>query len=78
MSTELKFDRVPPQNMEAEQAVIGAVLLQAEALITAMERLRSEDFYSGPHQRIYEAMIELAENNQPIDLVTLTAHLSIR
>ncbi len=75
MNGELMFDRVPPQNIEAEQAVIGAVLLQPEALITAMERVRSEDFYSGAHQKIYEAMIELGENNQPVDLVTLTAHL---
>ncbi|MDQ6421917.1 replicative DNA helicase [Paenibacillus sp. LHD-117] len=75
MSTELMFDRVPPQNMEAEQAVIGAILIQPEALITAMERVRSEDFYSSSHGRIYEAMIELGENNQPVDLVTLTAHL---
>jgi replicative DNA helicase len=75
MSTELMFDRVPPQNLEAEQAVIGAILLQAEALITAMERVRSEDFYSGPHRQIYEAMVEIAENNQPVDLVTLTSHL---
>ncbi|QAY67518.1 replicative DNA helicase [Paenibacillus protaetiae] len=72
---EMVFDRVPPQNLEAEQAVIGAILLQSEALITAMERVRSEDFYSAPHQHIFEAMIELAENNQPVDLVTLTAHL---
>lgn len=75
MSTELMFDRVPPQNIEAEQAVLGAVLLQPESLITAMERVRSEDFYSVAHQRIYEAMIELGENNQPVDLVTLTSHL---
>jgi len=75
METELMFDRVPPQNVEAEQAVIGAVLLQPEALITAMERIRSEDFYSVAHQRIYEAMIELGESNQPVDLITLTAHL---
>jgi replicative DNA helicase len=75
MSTELMFDRVPPQNLEAEQAVIGAILLQPEALIAAMERVRSEDFYSGPHRQIYEAMVEIAENNQPVDLVTLTAHL---
>ncbi|WP_419875915.1 replicative DNA helicase [Candidatus Pristimantibacillus sp. PTI5] len=75
MSNELMFDRVPPQNLEAEQAVIGAILLHAEALITAMERVRSEDFYSGPHRQIYEAMVEIAENNQPVDLVTLTAHL---
>ncbi|MFC4810104.1 replicative DNA helicase [Paenibacillus sp. GCM10023250] len=72
------FDRVPPQNMEAEQAVLGAVLLQTEALITAMERLRSEDFYLPSHQLIYEAMVDLGENNQPIDLVTLTSYLQDR
>ncbi|URN95905.1 MAG: replicative DNA helicase [Candidatus Pristimantibacillus lignocellulolyticus] len=75
MNSEPLFDRVPPQNMEAEQAVIGAALLQAEALITALERVKSEDFYSSAHQLIFEAMIELGENNQPIDLVTLTAQL---
>ncbi|WP_206109979.1 replicative DNA helicase [Paenibacillus albicereus] len=74
----LMFDRVPPQNLEAEQAVLGAVLLQAEALITAMEKIRPEDFYLSSHQLVFEAMIELGENNQPIDLVTLTAYLSDR
>ncbi|CDN41506.1 replicative DNA helicase [Paenibacillus sp. P22] len=79
MSQEgLMFDRVPPQNTEAEQAVLGAVLLQAEALITAMEKIRPEDFYLNQHQIVFEAMIELGENNQPIDLVTLTAYLSDR
>lgn len=74
----LLFDRVPPNNLDAEQAVLGAVLLQAEALITAMEKVRPEDFYLASHQLIFEAMIELGENNQPIDLVTLTAYLSDR
>ncbi|MEK3790070.1 replicative DNA helicase [Paenibacillus sp. FSL K6-1230] len=69
------FDRIPPQNLEAEQAVIGSILLQAEALITAMERVQSEDFYDKAHQMIYESMIELGEQGQPIDLVTLTAKL---
>ncbi|WP_274655482.1 replicative DNA helicase [Paenibacillus humicola] len=69
------FDRIPPQNTEAEQAVLGAVLLQAEALITSMERIRSEDFYTPAHRLIFEAMVELGEENKPIDLVTLTAHL---
>ncbi|NBD25074.1 replicative DNA helicase [Paenibacillus glycinis] len=79
MNDELTmFDRVPPQNMEAEQAVLGAVLLQTEALITAMERLRSEDFYLPSHQLIYNAMVELGEANQPIDLVTLTSYLQDR
>ncbi|WP_168123300.1 replicative DNA helicase [Paenibacillus sp. HB172176] len=75
MSNEQLYDRVPPQNMEAEQAVIGAVLLQPEALITAMERIRVEDFYGSAHQQIYEAMIELGEDSKPIDLVTLSTHL---
>ncbi|WP_192043645.1 replicative DNA helicase [Paenibacillus rhizovicinus] len=74
----MMFDRIPPQNMEAEQAVLGAVLLQTEALITAMERLKSEDFYLPSHQLIYDAMVELGEANQPIDLVTLTSYLQDR
>ncbi|SDW99938.1 replicative DNA helicase [Paenibacillus sp. CF384] len=78
MSNEMSFDRIPPQNMEAEQAVLGAVLLQTEALITAMERLRSEDFYLPSHQLLFEAMVELGEASQPIDLVTLTAYLQDR
>ncbi|MDF2644569.1 MAG: dnaC, partial [Paenibacillus sp.] len=55
------MDRVPPQNIEAEQAVLGAILIHGEALITAMERISSDDFYRGTHQRIFEAIVELAE-----------------
>ncbi|MCC2683475.1 MAG: dnaC [Paenibacillaceae bacterium] len=75
MNAEMMFDRIPPQNLEAEQAVLGAILLDSEALITAMERIRAEDFHRGSHQRIYAAMTELAEENEPVDLVTLTARL---
>jgi replicative DNA helicase len=75
---QLLEGRVPPQNLEAEQAVLGAVLLESEALITAMERIRPEDFYSVAHQRIFEAMVELSEDNEPLDLVTLTARLQSR
>lgn len=75
MSGELFLDRVPPQNVEAEQAVLGAILLHSEALITSMERLSSDDFYRPIHQRIYEAMIELTEEDEPVDLITLTAKL---
>jgi len=75
---QLTFDRVPPQNLEAEQAVLGAILLESEALITAMERLNTEDFYSVAHQRIFEAMVDLNEDNQPMDLITITATLRDR
>ncbi|WP_442604557.1 replicative DNA helicase [Paenibacillus sp. KN14-4R] len=68
-------DRVLPQNTEAEQAVLGAILLDSDALITAMERVATEDFYRPSHQRIYETMLELSDENEPIDLITLTARL---
>ncbi|GEL07581.1 replicative DNA helicase [Salisediminibacterium halotolerans] len=68
-------DRTPPQNIEAEQAVLGAVFLDPQALITSSERLVPEDFYRAAHQRIFTAMIDLHEKNEPVDLVTLTAEL---
>lgn len=71
----LFMDRIPPQNLEAEQAVLGAILLDGDALITAMERIISDDFYRGAHQRIFSAMIEISDGNEPVDLVTLTARL---
>jgi len=72
---QMLYDRVPPQNLEAEQAVLGAIMLEAEALVAAMERLKSEDFYSVSHQRIFDAMVALNDDNEPIDLITLTARL---
>jgi replicative DNA helicase len=75
MEGEWLLDRIPPQNLEAEQAVLGAILLDGEAMVTAMERLQSEDFYRATHQQIYASMVELAESNEPVDLVTLTAKL---
>ena len=73
--SELFADRTPPQNIEAEQAVIGAIFLEPEALVTASERLTSEDFYRAAHQRIYSVMIQLAEKGEPVDLITVTAEL---
>lgn len=78
MSGEIFLDRVPPQNIEAEQAVLGAILLSNEALATVMERISAEDFYRAAHQKIVEAMFELGDNNEPVDLVTLTASLQNR
>ena len=75
---DMFVDRMPPQNIEAEQAVLGAILLQSEALITVMERVQPEDFYNPAHQLIFEAMINLAEEGQPIDIVTLAAKLQAK
>lgn len=75
MNEEMLVDRVLPQNVEAEQAVLGAILRDSEAMITAMERLTHEDFYRPIHQSIFEAMVDLANEEEPIDLITLTAKL---
>nr|WP_206763019.1 replicative DNA helicase [Brevibacillus laterosporus] len=69
------MDRVPPQNIEAEESVLGAIFLSKEALITAMELLRPEDFYKTSHQRIFNTMLALYEKGEPVDLVTVTADL---
>lgn len=67
--------KLPPQNIEAEQAVLGAILLDNQALYKALEIIGPDEFYRPAHRRIFEAMIELSEQNQVIDLVTLTDHL---
>jgi replicative DNA helicase len=67
--------KLPPQNLEAEQAVLGAILLDNQALFKTLEILDPEEFYRPAHKRIFKAMIELSEQNQVIDLVTVTDHL---
>ncbi|TCP52542.1 primary replicative DNA helicase [Tumebacillus sp. BK434] len=74
MEEEL-VERVPPQNVEAEQAVLGAVLISNEALITVSELLAPEDFYRKTHQMIFEAILRIAEKGSPVDMVTLTTDL---
>lgn len=70
--------RLPPQHLEGEMSVLGGVLLENEALNKALEILRPEDFYRESHRKIFEALIELSENGEPADLVTLTAALQKR
>nr|WP_144429912.1 replicative DNA helicase [Listeria newyorkensis] len=65
------LDRTPPQNIEAEQAVLGAVFLQPEALITASEILMPDDFYRQAHQHIFQAMLELSDQGKAVDVVTI-------
>lgn len=69
------IDKLPPQNIEAEQSVLGAIIFDNEALPKALEVLNSDDFYKETHRRLYNAMIGLFEKNEPIDIVTLTDYL---
>jgi replicative DNA helicase len=65
-------DRIPPQDIEAEQAVLGAMLIDEEAAGRVLEQLRAEDFYREAHRVIFAAMEELHVKKQPIDMLTLT------
>lgn len=73
--TAVAFDRIPPQNIEAEVSVLGAVLQDPQALLKAMEVLRPADFYKEAHRKIFGACIDLFERNEPVDLVTLANEL---
>ena len=68
-------DRVPPQNIEAEQSVIGAMLIDKNAVSLVTEKLAPEDLYRQAHKVIYSAMLTLHSKNEPIDMVTLIDEL---
>ncbi|MBI2339011.1 MAG: replicative DNA helicase [Deltaproteobacteria bacterium] len=67
--------KVPPQNIEAERAVIGAILIDHEAINRVLEILRPDAFYREGHRKIFEAMIALSEKGEPTDCVTVSNHL---
>lgn len=66
------LDRVPPQNIDAEQSVLGAMLLEREAIFRVTEFLKPEDFYRESHRIIFQVILELAEGDNPVDLITVT------
>ena len=67
--------RMPPQNIDAEMSVLGAMLIKKDAILSAQELLRPDDFYREAHRLVYETMLELAGADEPVDLVTLTEAL---
>jgi replicative DNA helicase len=69
-------DRLPPQNIEAEQSVLGSLLIDPDAMIKVGSFLTPDDFYREAHQIIYRAMIGLHEKRQPVDLVTVVDELT--
>jgi replicative DNA helicase len=68
-------DKLPPQNIEAEQSVLGGILIDPKILLSIADILEPADFYKTEHQQIYEAMLELLSNHQAVDLITLSARL---
>ncbi len=69
------IDRLPPQNIDAEQAVLGAMLIKKEAIAEVSQLLLPEDFYRDAHKIIYDAMLTLFNRNEPADIVTVTNYL---
>lgn len=70
--------KIPPHSLEAEQSVLGAMILNKEAINTAIEQLHPEDFYKEANREIFEAIIELFNRNEPVDLITLSEELRKR
>jgi replicative DNA helicase len=69
------LDRIPPQNIDAEQSVLGAILIDREAIYKVMKVLQPGDFYRESHRIIYETMLRLNEAGSPVDLITLSDQL---
>ncbi|MBN2256187.1 MAG: replicative DNA helicase [Deltaproteobacteria bacterium] len=64
--------KLPPQNTEAEQSILGGILLDNHAINSVIEILETSDFYSEAHRKIFSAAVELSEKSEPIDLITLS------
>ncbi|MPV89510.1 replicative DNA helicase [Georgenia ruanii] len=72
------FDRTPPQDVAAEQSVLGGMLLSKDAIADVVEELRGNDFYRPAHEMIYEAILDLYGRGEPADAVTVSAELTKR
>lgn len=67
--------KLPPQNIEAEQSVLGSLLIDKDAIITVADIIDPEDFYKDIHGMVYESMIELFERHEPVDILSLSNRL---
>ena len=70
--------RMPPYSLDAEQSVLGSMIIDRDAIAAATEVLISDDFYSDAHREIYDAMLHLYDQGKPVDLITLTETLRQR
>jgi replicative DNA helicase len=71
-------EKIPPQSIEVEQAVLGAMLLDKEAIGKALESLDKDSFYRDDHQKIFSAIVDLYDKNQPVDIITVSDELTKR
>ena len=77
MAKEL-VDKLPPQNNDAEQSLLGCLMLDKDAIVKVVDFIRAEDFYRSVHQDIYQAMAELYEKSEPIDILSVSSRLKTK
>lgn len=70
-----KFDRLPPQNIEAEQTILGALLIDNAAMLRVTDIISPDSFYKGANKHIYEVMVDLFNKNEPRDVITVSDQL---
>ena len=71
----MDLGKVPPHDLEAEQAIIGSMLTDRDAVISAVEVLKDDDFYREDNKIIYEAILNLYSRSEPIDIITVKSEL---
>ena len=71
----MELGKIPPHDTEAEQAILGSMLTDRDAVIAATEVLKKEDFYRDDNKSIYEAMVNLNNKGEPVDIITVKAEL---
>jgi replicative DNA helicase len=75
---EMQYGKIPPQAIDIEEAVLGAIMLEKEAIISVSDLLRPESFYKDVHQKIFRAALDLSTQEKPIDILTVTEELRKR
>ncbi|MBI2463105.1 MAG: replicative DNA helicase [Candidatus Spechtbacteria bacterium] len=75
MPKDTQSDKLPPQSIEAEQSVLGCLMIDRDAIYKVSDALFADDFYRGTHRGIYSAMVGLYERREPIDIVSLSQRL---
>ena len=72
---KVEYGKMPPQAPELEEAVLGAIMIERDAVLSILDILKPESFYKEAHQKIYRAIVNLSMNEQPIDILTVTEEL---
>ncbi|MBE0654820.1 MAG: replicative DNA helicase, partial [Bacteroidales bacterium] len=71
----MDYGRIPPQAIDLEEAVLGAIMIEKDAVIAVLDILKPESFYKDNHQKIYRAIVDISMAEKPIDILTVTEEL---